>query len=110
MNSDYDQNEISINISELKIEKLEFSDQHLELIFNRVGSRAYEILILRFGVRGNKRQTLQEIGDAFAITRERVRQIQELALSKIRHPSFSNIAIKINLINFDSYLRSGKNK
>jgi RNA polymerase primary sigma factor len=92
---------------EKKQPNIEFNSEHLEQILNRIGSRAFEILILRFGVGGNKRLTLQEIGNIHALTRERVRQIQEVALSKLRHPSFSVVSIKITLINADHQLRSG---
>jgi RNA polymerase primary sigma factor len=47
-------------------------------------SREQEILRSRFGLGGDKEQTLEEIGEKFGVTRERIRQIQELALSKLR--------------------------
>jgi len=42
------------------------------------------ILQLRFGLDDNEEQTLEELGDKFGLTRERIRQIQELALRKLR--------------------------
>jgi len=45
------------------------------------------ILILRFGLGGQEPQTLEEIGAHFGLTRERIRQMQNRALAKLRHPS-----------------------
>lgn len=46
--------------------------------------REQEILKHRFGLDGDDEQTLEEIGQKFGVTRERIRQIQELALAKLR--------------------------
>jgi RNA polymerase sigma factor (sigma-70 family) len=45
------------------------------------------ILVLRFGLGGDEPQTLEEIGAHFGLTRERIRQMQNRALAKLRHPS-----------------------
>ena len=45
------------------------------------------ILILRFGLGGEEPMTLEEIGEHFGLTRERIRQMQNRALAKLRHPS-----------------------
>jgi RNA polymerase primary sigma factor len=47
-------------------------------------ARESEILTLRFGLDGNKPKTLEEVGRKFKVTRERVRQIQNIALTKLR--------------------------
>jgi RNA polymerase primary sigma factor len=47
-------------------------------------AREQEILRVRFGLDGGDKQTLEELGDKFGVTRERIRQIQELALVKLR--------------------------
>lgn len=49
--------------------------------------REKQILILRFGLDGSKLRTLEEIGQEFKLTRERVRQLLQAALCKLRHPS-----------------------
>lgn len=49
--------------------------------------RAVEILKLRVGWNGGKPQTLEEVSELFGITRERVRQIENKALLKLRHPA-----------------------
>jgi len=46
--------------------------------------REAEILTLRFGLDGHSPRTLEEVGKRFKVTRERVRQIQEIALRKLR--------------------------
>jgi len=43
------------------------------------------ILERRFGLDGDEERTLEDIGETFGVTRERIRQIQELALAKLRH-------------------------
>ncbi len=47
-------------------------------------AREAEILTLRFGLDGNRPKTLEEVGKKFKVTRERVRQIQNIALLKLR--------------------------
>lgn len=47
-------------------------------------AREREILRQRFGLDGNDEKTLEELGEKFGVTRERIRQIQELALAKLR--------------------------
>jgi RNA polymerase sigma factor (sigma-70 family) len=50
--------------------------------------REREILRLRFGLDRGEPRTLDEVGERFNLTRERIRQIEARALSKLRHPSF----------------------
>ena len=47
------------------------------------------VLRLRFGLDDGKTHTLEEVGQTFNITRERIRQIEAKALRKLRHPSRS---------------------
>jgi RNA polymerase sigma factor (sigma-70 family) len=49
--------------------------------------REREILRLRYGLDRGEPRTLEEVGDALHLTRERIRQIERTALSKLRHPS-----------------------
>jgi RNA polymerase sigma factor (sigma-70 family) len=49
--------------------------------------RERKVLALRFGFITGEPQTLEEVGREFALTRERIRQIEAKALSKLRHPS-----------------------
>jgi RNA polymerase sigma factor (sigma-70 family) len=52
-------------------------------------AREREILTLRFGLDRGEPRTLEEVGRYFHLTRERIRQIEERALAKLRHPSIS---------------------
>lgn len=53
--------------------------------------RAAKILELRFGLRDGQGRTLEEVGNLFGISRERVRQIEEKTLKKLRHSPRTNI-------------------
>jgi RNA polymerase sigma factor (sigma-70 family) len=54
--------------------------------------RETAVLRLRFGLDHGEPQTLEEIGEQFHLTRERIRQIEAKAMSKLRHPSVANNA------------------
>jgi RNA polymerase sigma factor (sigma-70 family) len=51
--------------------------------------REREILTLRFGLDRGEPRTLEEVGEHFNLTRERIRQLQVRALCKLRHPAFN---------------------
>jgi len=53
-------------------------------VLSELEPREAEILTLRFGLDGNKPLTLEDVGRKFKVTRERVRQIQNIALNKLR--------------------------
>jgi len=57
----------------------------LELILDTLGEREREVLKLRFGFADGSPRTLEEVGQKFSLTRERVRQIEAKALRKLRH-------------------------
>ena len=59
----------------------------LENALNTLDEREMRIIRLYFGLDGNEALTLEEIGDMMNLTRERIRQLKERALSKLRHPS-----------------------
>jgi RNA polymerase primary sigma factor len=56
-----------------------------------VTPREERVLRMRFGIGMNKDHTLEEVGQQFSVTRERIRQIEAKALRKLRHPSRSRI-------------------
>ena len=51
--------------------------------------REEQVLKLRFGLKDGRSRTLEEVGEEFHVTRERIRQIEAKALRKLRHPSRS---------------------
>ena len=65
------------------------ADQVLAALAHHLSERQARILIYRYGLDGNPPRTLDEIGEMFDLTRERIRQLEKRALSKLRHPSVS---------------------
>ena len=59
-------------------------NQDIMAVINQLDDRESEIIQLRFGLDGNRPLTLEEVGERFDITRERVRQIQNIAIHKMR--------------------------
>ncbi|RPI21485.1 MAG: sigma-70 family RNA polymerase sigma factor, partial [Actinobacteria bacterium] len=55
---------------------------------DRLPEREGRILALRYGFYDGVPRTLEEIGEEFNLTRERIRQLEKLALCRLRHPSF----------------------
>ena len=74
--------------SEIMDESLKEEVNH---ILNTLTGREAKILKLYFGLDGEKSHTLEEIGVEFKLTRERVRQIKEKALRRLRHSSRSKV-------------------
>ena len=62
--------------------------EDIDCALSGLNEREAEVLRLYFGLLNEPPLTLDQIGVRFALTRERVRQIKELALSKLRHPRF----------------------
>jgi len=64
--------------------------QHLTKILDGLPAREVHILKLRFGIPDGKSHSLQEVGIKMGVSRERVRQIQNQALKRLRHPYIQN--------------------
>jgi len=58
-------------------------------VLGELSDREQEIVRLRFGLDGGRAKTLEEVGAAFGVTRERIRQIEAKTLAKLRHPQRS---------------------
>jgi len=58
-----------------------------EEVLNTLTPREERIIKMRFGLEDGTERTLEEVGQTFGVTRERIRQIEAKALRKLRHPS-----------------------
>jgi len=63
--------------------------EQLEDVLDSLTPREEKVLRLRFGLDDGRARTLEEVGQEFGVTRERIRQIEAKALRKLRHPSRS---------------------
>ncbi|MHB8294281.1 MAG: sigma-70 family RNA polymerase sigma factor [Acidimicrobiales bacterium] len=64
-------------------------------LLDRLDLREREILRLRFGLDRGEPRTLEEVGELFNLTRERIRQIEARAMSKLRHPAIGSEAAEL---------------
>jgi RNA polymerase primary sigma factor len=62
---------------------------HVEAVLGHLGEREREVVRMRYGLMDGEPRTLEEVGRAFGVTRERVRQIEAKSLAKLRHPHLS---------------------
>ncbi len=60
--------------------------EHVQALLATLTERERRVLAMRFGLEDGQMYTLEEVGRAFGVTRERVRQIEAKALRKLRHP------------------------
>jgi len=60
-------------------------------MLKKLSPREERIIRMRFGFEDGNQRTLEEVGQVFAVTRERIRQIEAKALRKLRHPSRSHL-------------------
>ena len=64
--------------------------EQVEHVLETLSDRERHVLQLRFGLEDGRSRTLEEVGQKFGLTRERIRQIEAKALQKLRHPSRSD--------------------
>jgi RNA polymerase sigma factor (sigma-70 family) len=94
------------------IEKIELSDDNLLIhnlehditnsilnskildVLSTMPNREAEVLLMRFGINHDKDHTLDEVGNSYGVTRERIRQIEARALRRIRHPRRARVLAK----------------
>lgn len=63
----------------------------IQSILAEMTPREAGIISLRYGLSGGRTKTLEEIGQVYGVTRERIRQIESKTMSKLRHPSRSQV-------------------
>ena len=71
----------------MKIQVKQLVDKALESLTDQ----QRRVLVLRFGLDGKKKRTLQEIADEYSLTRERIRQVQNIAISKLREDECASL-------------------
>ena len=84
---DFIKDELSVSPEEFATNEMlkdEISD-----VLSTLTEREEKVIRLRFGLEDGKSRTLEEVGQMFGVTRERIRQIEAKALRKLRHPSRS---------------------
>ena len=67
----------------------ELLKDQIDRVLDELTPREKRVLQLRFGLKDGHARTLEEVGQEFSVTRERIRQIEAKALRKLRHPSRS---------------------
>ncbi len=61
--------------------------EQLASVLHELGDREKKVIELRYGLTDGRARTLEEVGQEFGVTRERIRQIESKTLLKLRHPS-----------------------
>jgi len=65
--------------------------EDIDKTLDSLPDRERKVIEMRFGLDGDQPRTLEEVGRAFGVTRERIRQIESKTMSKLRHPSRSQV-------------------
>lgn len=97
-----DDNEVPI---EDQVEQNALYDELMTHI-NRLSPKERQVILYRYGSVDDKEHTLEEIGSMFSVTRERIRQIEQKALRKLRYPLFVGGRNSY----FEDYIRRIKNE
>ncbi len=77
------------NVSPEEFATNEMLKDEIADVLSTLTEREEKVIRLRFGLEDGKSRTLEEVGQMFGVTRERIRQIEAKALRKLRHPSRS---------------------
>lgn len=67
----------------------------IEEVFQDLSHREKEILLMRFGLKDGRAYTLEEVAKAIGITRERVRQLEQAGLRKLKHPDIKRRLLEV---------------
>jgi RNA polymerase primary sigma factor len=86
---DFIEDKASVNPQEAVLHQ-NLSEQTREVL-STLAPREERVLKMRFGIGERANHTLEEVGQDFDVTRERIRQIEAKALRKLRHPSRSRV-------------------
>jgi RNA polymerase primary sigma factor len=68
--------------------------KQVDEILRTLTPREERVIRLRFGIDDGYHRTLEEVGNIFSVTRERIRQIEDKALKKLRHPTRASVLMK----------------
>ncbi|MDA2978783.1 MAG: RNA polymerase sigma factor RpoD [Actinomycetota bacterium] len=87
--------------ADIPVEEAAFKllQEYLLLALESLNERERQVLVMRFGLDDGRVRTLEEVGNHFEVTRERIRQIENKALAKLRQPAKAK--------QLDGYLESG---
>ena len=87
--------------ADIPVEEAAFKllQEYLLLVLESLKERERQVLVMRFGLDDGRVRTLEEVGNHFEVTRERIRQIENKALAKLRQPAKAK--------QLDGYLESG---
>lgn len=88
---DFVEDEEAVEPAELTTQNL--MREHLQEVLDDLPPREVRILQLRYGLLDGKSYTLEEVGRKMGVTRERVRQIEAQALSRLRHPNHIRVLV-----------------
>ena len=69
--------------------------EQLHSVLDTLSEREAGVVSMRFGLTDGQPKTLDEIGKVYGVTRERIRQIESKTMSKLRHPSRSQVAARL---------------
>lgn len=64
--------------------------RRIDLVLSALTDRERDVILMRFGLLDGQPHTLEEVARAFQVTRERIRQIEQKSLKKLKHPSRSH--------------------
>jgi len=99
---------VSDDIFDDEIDKIDW-EQDIEVMLELLSKRERQVIKLRFGLNDEESRTLEEVGKIMHVTRERVRQIEDRAIKKIKKPYLpKKIIIPKELIIAQSFLQKMK--